>query len=196
MALQQQHKEGQAGKAAHSRDECHRAPSPEPTADRLLCSTRPAWGACCAGMFGCTTCLVEGKSSSSSSATPTHLVVVDELVHAPGPQGRAHRVCQSHARIDVAHKLGRALAGVCALFQQDDLRLLRTAANVIHSGCCSMQGRPLGAAGQPVFHQAHHAHHWHHLGSLLRLEELNLLCLMDVIYRLLWAPIRGSWGDS
>ena len=59
-------------------------------------------------------------------AAPPHLVVVYELVHAAWAQRGAHGVDHSHACVDVADQLRLALAGVCALPQQDDLRLLRT----------------------------------------------------------------------
>ena len=55
----------------------------------------------------------------------THPLVVHELVHAPGPQGGAHDISNGNAGVDVADQLGLALAGVRALPQQDDLRLLQ-----------------------------------------------------------------------
>jgi len=53
------------------------------------------------------------------------LVVVDELVHAPGPQRGTHGVRHRRARVDVAHHLRAPLRRVRALLEQDDLRLLR-----------------------------------------------------------------------
>ena len=50
-----------------------------------------------------------------------HLVIMDQLVHPAGAQGRCHCVNNCHAGIDVADELGLALAGVCALLQQDHL---------------------------------------------------------------------------
>lgn len=71
----------------------------------------------------------EGLARTAAAApptliTPSHLVVVYELVHAPRAQGGAHGVCQGHAGVDVADQLRRALAGVCPLLEQDDLGLL------------------------------------------------------------------------
>jgi len=51
------------------------------------------------------------------------LVVVDELVHAPGPQRGPHDVRHRRARVDVAHHLRAPLRRVRALLEQDDLRL-------------------------------------------------------------------------
>jgi len=51
------------------------------------------------------------------------LVVVDELVHAPGPQRGPHGVRHRRARVDVAHHLRAPLRRVRALLEQDDLRL-------------------------------------------------------------------------
>lgn len=64
---------------------------------------------------------------------------MDEFVHAPGPEGGAHSVCQCHAGIDVADQLCRALAGVCAFFQKNNLRLLQGRQSMIHTsaGCNS-----------------------------------------------------------
>jgi hypothetical protein len=53
------------------------------------------------------------------------LVVVNELVHAAGPQRGAHRVHHRRARVDVAHHLRLPLRRVRALLEQDNLRLLR-----------------------------------------------------------------------
>ena len=53
------------------------------------------------------------------------LVVVDELVHPPGPQRGQHGVAHRRARVDVAHHLRAPLRRVRALLEQDDLRLLR-----------------------------------------------------------------------
>lgn len=55
----------------------------------------------------------------------TYLVIMDKFVHAAGTQRGAYCVCQRHAGVDVADQLRRALAGVCAFFQQDDLGLLQ-----------------------------------------------------------------------
>jgi hypothetical protein len=52
------------------------------------------------------------------------LVVMDELIHAAGPQRGAHGVRHRRARVDVAHRMCLPLRRVCALLQQDDLRLL------------------------------------------------------------------------
>ncbi len=50
---------------------------------------------------------------------------MDELVHAARAQGGAHGIHHRTAGIDVADQLSLALAGVCAVFQQDDLGLLQ-----------------------------------------------------------------------
>lgn len=63
-------------------------------------------------------CAVVGDGDSA-------LVVVDELVHPPGPQRGPHGVAHRRARVDVAHHLRAPLRRVRALLEQDDLRLLR-----------------------------------------------------------------------
>jgi hypothetical protein len=68
-----------------------------------------------------------------------HLVVMNEFVHAPGPKRGAHSVCESHASVDIADKLWCALAGVCSLFQQDDLGLLQAKMQVIHVSASGSQ---------------------------------------------------------
>lgn len=57
----------------------------------------------------------------------SHLVVVYQFIHSSWSQCRAYCVCQSHTSIYIAHKLWSALARVCALLEEDDLRLLHTA---------------------------------------------------------------------
>jgi len=61
-------------------------------------------------------CAVVGDGDSA-------LVVVDELVHPPGPQRGPHGVAHRRARVDVAHHLRAPLRRVRALLEQDDLRL-------------------------------------------------------------------------
>lgn len=53
-----------------------------------------------------------------------HLLVMDELVHSPWPEGGADGVNHCHAGVDVADQLGLPLAGVRALLEQDNLGLL------------------------------------------------------------------------
>ena len=54
-----------------------------------------------------------------------HAVVDDQFVHATRSQGGANGVDDRHAGIDVADQLRLSLAGVRALFQQDNWWLLR-----------------------------------------------------------------------
>jgi len=83
-----------------------------------------------------------------ATAASPHLVVVDELVHAAWAQRGAHGVDHGHACVDVADQLRLALAGVCALPQQDDLRLLRTAQHFLGvRSAARATGVLLGVAG-------------------------------------------------
>lgn len=47
-------------------------------------------------------------------------VLVDQLVHAAGPEGGADNVGHSTAGVDVGNELGLALRGVGSLLQEDD----------------------------------------------------------------------------
>lgn len=53
------------------------------------------------------------------------LVVVDELVHAPGPEGGPHRIGDDDAGVDVAHQLRLPLRRIRPLLQKYNLRLLQ-----------------------------------------------------------------------
>ena len=63
--------------------------------------------------------------SNTRESSVGHLRVDEELVHAAGPQRGPDGVHHHGAGIDVAHHLPLTLAGVCALLEQHDLRLLR-----------------------------------------------------------------------
>lgn len=52
------------------------------------------------------------------------LVVVDQLVHTPGPQRGPHHIGHRRASVDVAHQLRFSLRRIRPLLQQYDLRLL------------------------------------------------------------------------
>jgi hypothetical protein len=58
------------------------------------------------------------------AADQHHLLVVYQLVHASGAQGRSDGINYCHTGIDITDKLGLPLARVCPFFQKDDLRLL------------------------------------------------------------------------
>ena len=69
----------------------------------------------------------EHCSHTRALALSAHLLIVYELVHPSGAQRGTYRIDDSAAGINVANELSFPLAGVCALFQQDDLRLLHRA---------------------------------------------------------------------
>lgn len=54
------------------------------------------------------------------------LVIVDELVHAPGAQSRPHGVGHRRAGVDIGNHLRLPLGRVRALLQKYDLRLLQS----------------------------------------------------------------------
>ena len=74
---------------------------------------------------------------------------VDELVHAAWAQRGPHSIHQRHAGVDVADQLRLALAGVGAVLQQDDLRLLRG------TGMLSASAPTRWSHHSPVLPEAH-----------------------------------------
>lgn len=66
------------------------------------------------------------KAATPCTHSPTHLVIVNKLVHTTGSQCCAHSVHDSHTRINVADQLRLALRGIRALFEQDNLWLLQS----------------------------------------------------------------------
>lgn len=61
------------------------------------------------------------------------LVIVDELVHPPWPEGGPYDIDDSQTGIDVTDQLGLALGGIRPLLQQNNLRLLHHMAGMRES---------------------------------------------------------------
>jgi hypothetical protein len=66
--------------------------------------------------------------------------IVNELVHAAGTKSGADDIGDGSARIDVGHKLGLPLRGVCAFTQQNDSRLHSELSHFCRSSAIRLQG--------------------------------------------------------
>jgi hypothetical protein len=69
---------------------------------------------------------LQGVTWRGMPSEATHLVVVYQLIHATRAEGCTHYVSDRCAGVNVADKVWRSLTGVCAFFQQDNLRGLHS----------------------------------------------------------------------